>query len=268
MTHPHQTALTRYAEGAPGLDDAAVWTIEAHLETCPDCRARLVPALPADTLTLLDRVGAELDRALETEPAPARPARRWGAARRRWLAGAMLPWVIMTVAALTCAAAIDQLSTALPSLVLLLAPIAPLPGIAVAWTRRTDPAWELIAATPGAGLAMLLRRAAVVLAVVVPALAVAGLAAGVGASLALALLPSLACVAAAVALGGRIGVRRAAVVVGVAWVLAVVLPSVSTNHLSVALHPGAVPAWALATAALAAFAVSRADDYRRLESGA
>ncbi|WP_305788261.1 zf-HC2 domain-containing protein [Symbioplanes lichenis] len=268
MTHPHQTALARYAEGAPGLDDAAVWTIEAHLETCPDCRARLVAGLPADTLSLLDRVGAELDRALETEPAPARPARRWGAARRRWLAGTMLPWVVMTVAVLICAAALERATPVLPSLVLLLAPIAPLPGVAVAWSRRTDPAWELIAATPGAGLAMLLRRAAAVLAVVVPALAVVGLVAGVGASLALALLPSLACVAAAVALGGRIGVRRAAIAVGSAWALAVILPSLSTNQLSVALHPGAAPVWALAAAALVALALTRADDYRRLASSA
>jgi hypothetical protein len=43
----------------------------------------------------------------------------------------------------------------------------------------------------------------------------------------------------------------------------VVMPSVVTAHLPAVLRPGSVPVWALVTVALAAFAASRADAYRR-----
>ena len=61
-----------------------------------------------------------------------------------------------------------------PSLLLLLAPVAPLLGVAAAWARGTDPAYELVAATPRAGLYLVLRRTLAVLVVVIPALTVAG----------------------------------------------------------------------------------------------
>ena len=54
----------------------------------------------------------------------------------------------MTVAVLGCASCSRRWRLSLPSLVLLLAPVAPLPGVAIAWSRRHDPAWELIAGTP------------------------------------------------------------------------------------------------------------------------
>jgi hypothetical protein len=159
---------------------------------------------------------------------------------------------------------LDQVMPALPSLVLLLAPLAPLPGVAVAWSRRADPAWELVAVTPAAGLTMLLRRTAVVLAVMVPALALAGV--GTPASLALMLLPALAFTAFTIALGGLLGVRRAAMGVAAVWVAVVVAPSVATAELPILLRPSSVPGWALATVALAAFAATRAGDYRRFSS--
>ncbi|MGN9778186.1 hypothetical protein ACTMS0_20835 [Micromonospora sp. H33] len=262
--HPNLAVITRYAEGGSGLDDATVWSVEVHLEGCPDCRARLAGTATDDTRALLDRVAAGLDEGIAAGPAPVRARRPWSAVQRRWLVWALLPWLTMTVAVLGCAVLLETLKPDLPSLVLLLAPVAPLPGVAVAWSRRVDPAWELIAGTPAAGMTMLLRRTASVLAVVVPALALAG--AGSGASLALVLLPCLAFTAATIALGAVVGVRRAAAGVGVLWAFAVVLPSIATERLPVVLEPGSVPAWALATVALAAFAASRADGYRRLSS--
>jgi hypothetical protein len=263
-THPSAAVIVRYAGGGSGLDDATVWSLEVHLETCADCRAVLAGGTSAATGALLERVAAELDRGIAAGPAPVRVRRPWSAAHRHRVAWALVPWLAMTVAVLACAFLLEQLSLGLPSLVLLLAPLAPLPGVAVAWSRRADPAWELIAGTPGAGLAMLLRRTAAVLAVVVPALALAGL--GTGASPALMLLPCLACTAATIALGGILGVRRAAAAVGVGWAAAVVLPSLLTAHLPALLRPGSIPVWAMATAALGVFAMTRADDYRRLSS--
>ncbi|MGA5299808.1 hypothetical protein ACPCHT_07760 [Nucisporomicrobium flavum] len=263
-THPNLAVISRYAEGDADLDDATVWSVEVHLEGCADCRARLAGSTTPDTRALLDRVAAAVDEGIEAGPRPARVRRAWSPVRRRWLVWAAAPWLGMTLSALACAVLLSVALPDLPSLVLLLAPVAPLPGVAVAWSRRADPAWELIAGAPGAGLMMLLRRTATVLAVVVPALALAGV--GTRESLALMLLPSLACTAATIALGGRFGVRRAALWVGATWAAAVVLPSIATADIPVVLRPASVPVWALATVALAAYAMTRADDYRRLAS--
>ncbi|GAA2484707.1 zf-HC2 domain-containing protein [Winogradskya humida] len=263
-THPTPEVIAAYADGGPGLDDAAVWSVEAHLETCPRCRDELSRSASAGTRSLLDLVAAGIDRGIAEGPAPAPAPRPWSAVRRRWFAWALVPWLTMTVALVGCAYILDQLAPELPSLVLLLAPVLPLPGVAVAWSRRADPAWELVASTPAAGLTMLLRRTAAVLAVVIPVLALAG--AVTQSSTALVLLPSLACTAATIALGGRIGVQLAAMSVGTAWLILVVVPSVLTQNLPVLLHAGSIPAWALATVGLLAFALTRAGDYRRLAS--
>ncbi|MEV0133298.1 hypothetical protein AB0H83_33140 [Dactylosporangium sp. NPDC050688] len=263
-THPTLDAIARYAGDGPGLDDAAVWSIEVHLENCADCRARLAGSTTDATRTLLDRVAAELDRGVAAGPAPARLRRPWSVLHQRWLVWALLPWLTMTAGVLGCAMLLQEVNPQWPSLVLLLAPLAPLPGVAVAWSRRADPAWELIAGTPSAGLTMLLRRTAAALAVVVPLLALIGI--RTGDSLALLLLPCFACTAATVAIGGLVGVVRAAAGIGVVWAAAVVLPSVGTGHMSVVLRPGSVPVWALAAVALAAFTVTQADNYRRLSS--
>jgi len=100
--------------------------------------------------------------------------------------------------------------------------------------------------------------------VVVPALALASNRTGV--SLALALLPCLAFTAATIALGAFVGVRRAALGLGVAWVLTVVVPSLSTADPPAVLQAGSSGGWAALTLALAVLALSRADNFRRLSS--
>lgn len=265
MTHPTTTILARYADGGHGLDDAALWSIEVHLDTCADCRAQLAARTPPATAELLDRVAASLDRAIDAGPAPARHPAPAAAVHRRWLAWTLLPWLAVTVAVLGCGVLLDSVEPSLPSLVLLLAPVAPLPGVAVAWSQRIDPAWELIATTPAAGLAMVLRRTLAVLVVVLPALLVAGV--STGTSLALTLLPCLAFTAATLALGAFIGVRRAAIGLALAWSAAVLLPSVVTRSLSPVLQSGTTAVWAVTTAALAAITVPAVTRFRRLTSG-
>ena len=263
-THPNLAVIARYAEGGAGLDDATVWSVEVHLEGCPECRAGLAGTTTDDTRALLDLVAAGLGEGIASGPPPAPIRGVWSTLRRQWMAWTLLPWLIMTVAVLGCAYLLEIARPELPSLVLLLAPVAPLPAVAVAWSRRADPAWELIAGTPAAGMTMLLRRTAAVLAVIVPVLAFVG--AGTGVSLALVLLPCLAFTTATIALGAVVGVRRATVVLGVLWAAAVLLPTIVTAHLPAVLRPGSVPVWALATVALAALAATRADAYRRLSS--
>jgi hypothetical protein len=262
-THPSPAVIARYADREADLDEVTVWSVEVHLEGCADCRALVAGRTTGDAQGLLTRIAADLDRGIATDPAPA-PRRRWSAARHRLLVWRLVPWLTMTAAVLACAVLLEALWPGVPSLVLLLAPVAPLPGVAIAWSRRHDPAWELIAGTPAAGLAMLLRRTAAVLAVVVPALALASSRTGV--SLALALLPCLAFTAATIAVGAFVGVRRAAAVLGGVWTLAVVLPAIGTAHLPAVLHQGSYPFWALLTVTLAGFAVTRANHFRRLSS--
>lgn len=262
-THPSPAVIARYADREADLDEVTAWSVEVHLEDCADCRAQVAGSTTDDTRTLLARIAAGVDHDIAAGPAPAR-RRHWSAARNRWLVWQLVPWLTMTVAVLGCAVLLQALEPSLPSLVSLLAPVAPLPGVAIAWSRRHDPAWELIAGTPAAGLAMLLRRTAAVLGVVVPALAVASTRTGV--SLALTLLPCLAFTAATIALGSLVGVRLAAAGLGVAWALAVVVPAVATAHLPVVLQPGSSRAWALLTLALAGFAATQSSKFRRLSS--
>lgn len=265
MTHPTTMILARYADGGRGLDDAALWSIEVHLDACAECREQLAKGATPATTDLLDRVAVSLDQAMNTSPLPARQRTQAVAVHRRWLAWTLLPWLAVTLAVLGCGVLLNSAEPSLPSLVLLLAPVAPLPGVAVAWSRRIDPVWELIATTPAAGLAMVLRRTLAVLVVVLPALLVAGV--STGTSLALILLPCLAFTAATLALGAFIGVRRAAIGLGVAWSAAVLLPSVAAQSLSPVLQPGSNAAWAVTTVALAAITPFAATHFRRLTSG-
>lgn len=258
-THPSPALLARYADREADLAEVTTWSVEVHLAACADCRAGL--ATGSDDL--LARVAADLDAAIVTGPASA-PRRRWSAALHRWFVWALLPWLSVTLAVLGCAVLIQWMLPGLPGLVLLLAPVAPLPAVAGAWSRRLDPAWELIAVTPAAGLTMLLRRTATVLAVIVPALALAG--AQTGVPLALALLPCLAFTAATLALGAFVGVRRAAAGLGAAWTLTVIAPTVVTTDLPAVLQPGTAPGWALIALALAGLAATRADHFHRLTS--
>lgn len=262
-THISPAMIAHYADRESDLDEVTVWSIEVHLEECADCRALMAAGTTGDTVALLARIAASLDEEIAAGPVPA-PRRRWSAVPDRWLVWHLVPWLTMTVAVLGCAVLLQAVQPSLPSLVALLAPVAPLPAVAIAWSRRTDPAWELIASTPAAGLAILLWRTAAVLTVIVPALAVATSRTSV--SLALTLLPCLAFTAATIALGAFVGVRLAAIVLGAGWALAVVLPAFLTAELPAVLRPGSSLAWALLTVLLAGITATQSDKFRRLSS--
>jgi hypothetical protein len=261
--HPSPAVIARYADREADLDEITVWSVEVHLENCADCRALLVGGTTDDLRALLARVAAGIGQDIAVGPAPDR-RRRFSVVRNRWLVWHLVPWLTMTVAVLGCAVLLQALTPGLPSLVSLLAPVAPLPGVALAWSRRHDPAWELLAGAPAAGLGMLLRRTAAVLAVVVPALALASNRSG--SSLALTLLPCLAFTAATIAVGAFVGVRLAAYGLGIAWALAVVVPAVITAHLPTILQPGSSLGWVLLTLVLGGFAATQTKHFRWLSS--
>jgi hypothetical protein len=105
---------------------------------------------------------------------------------------------------------------------LVLAPLGPLATVAVTFAAVSDPSGEVGVATPMNGLALVLRRATVVL---VPAFLTIGLAGLVLPGLATAVvwvLPALALATGALALGTWWRVEAAAGALAVVWVTALV----------------------------------------------
>lgn len=242
--HPRQDVLTAYVIGVPELPPETVWVVEAHLETCGECRAQLaeiaerrVPRVPA----LLDQVWSALDAAATGEPAPS--GFRLVRLLRRWAPPAQRPWLVMSAVVVLAAFLIDLLSRTAHTvpLVLLFAPVTPLFGVAASWSRTLDPMSELTASSPRAGLELVLRRTVAVLVVIIPLVALTG---GVdGVSIAVCLVPCLAFTVSALALGTVLGVRRAAAVLGVAWVGASIVPALATSSLPAQLSVASLPWW-------------------------
>jgi hypothetical protein len=257
--HVSVAALTAYATGDLGIDDAMAWPVEAHLETCAQCQDRLAGLVSAPVREILAEARTAVLAQARTGPRPAR-RRRLRRLSHRWASWSVLPWALLTLMAIGAAFLLDEAFPTRSPAVLLLAPVAPLGGLAVAWSRRWDPAWETVSGTARAGIDLLLRRTVVVLATVLPLLAAVGW--RLGANPALWLLPCLAFTAAALLLGGLIGVSRAAAVLGGGWVLAVVLPALVTVRVPVLIQPESLRGWALAAAALAALAFLRAGDHQ------
>ena len=107
---------------------------------------------------------------------------------------------------------------------LALAPIVPVLGVALAYGPHSDRAYEVTVATPLSGPRLiLLRTITVVVAAAVLSL-MAVLTSPTAGWLRIAwLLPALATTAAALALGAYVGLRRAAIAVGLAWLALVII---------------------------------------------
>ena len=265
--HVSTAALERYATDASGIGADVLWAIEAHLETCARCRERLGDAVARrspETVSLLAFVQANLSS--EVARSPQMPARRLPRRVSRWAPPGLWPRLAMTLLVVGAALGLDLAGStqAFPSLVLLVAPVAPLLGVAAVWSIGLDPAHELVIASPRAGLWMVLRRTLAVLVVVIPALTVAGWL--VGASPARWLLPCLAFTAGALALGELIGLRWAAAALALMWTAGVITPSVLTARTSMLLEPASIPYWAGLVAVIAVALVLRRDAYTGLRS--
>ncbi|QFZ24856.1 zf-HC2 domain-containing protein [Saccharothrix syringae] len=246
--------IARYAAGAE-LPADRLWAVEAHLETCELCRLRLADAAPPEVTGLTAAVWAGLEPA--GQPAPVRRRPGW------WVTPAVAPWLVMTGLVVLATLFLDFVAPRdeMPPVLLLLAPVVPVLGVAGAWTRALDPAHELVASTARAGLELVLRRTLAVLVVVLPALLLGGRL--VGASPADWLLPSLAVTSVALALGSVVGVRRAAVATAVAWVAFVVGPALVLGVVPVVLVPGAAAGWAVALVGGATAVFFRSASYAR-----
>ena len=174
-----------------------------------------------------------------------------------------LACVAVLLAATLLDLAADAGASGAPSWVLLVAPVLPLVGVAASWSRVFDPAYDLVAATPAAGLPLLLWRTTVVLAVMVPAALIAGVVADTG-GVATWLLPCLALTAASLALGSVTGMVRATGVAAGAWAAGVVAPALAIQQTPAALEPAWLPVWGALTILAAGAIALRRKAYRRL----
>ncbi|MET0236988.1 MAG: zf-HC2 domain-containing protein [Kibdelosporangium sp.] len=252
MSHVSGDLVRRYVNGDRDIPADQVWALEAHLETCAACRELL--ASNTESLSpLLDTVWA----GLETAEPPARHRRI-----PTWAAPAGLPWAGMALLVMAIAMLLDLLNATNVPLVMLLAPVAPVLGVTAVWNKAMDPAYELVSATPRAGLYLALRRTAAVLLLVIPVLVLAGLPSGT--SPGLWLLPCLAFTFGTLALGSLISLSRAAVVLAGSWAAFVVGPSLISGDVPNVLQPASSPIWALIVAGCVAVMAVRADMYARL----
>jgi hypothetical protein len=218
VTHASEELIEQYVRAAGPLPAQLEWALEAHLETCADCRARLAAVPDPALAALVDRVWA----GIAPQVAAAAPVRTRG-----WLVRglrpvpAMLPWALSTLL-VALLAALTSLVTGAPdndAALLLYAPVVPVLGVAAGWSRALDPLHELAAATPRAGLPLLLRRTALALVLTVPLLV--GASALLGTSPLLWLLPGLVCTLVALAAGSVVGVERASAAVATAWLVGI-----------------------------------------------
>ncbi|MFC1229990.1 zf-HC2 domain-containing protein [Streptomyces prasinus] len=261
--HASTRIIEACARGGTDLAADEVWAVEAHLEACRVCRDRMSAAVGTEApavASLVDTVWSGLEPRLAGTATMPRGRRR-SARLSRWLMPTMVPWLAMVVGVTLMALLLDLAGTGSGevSLVLLFAPVLPVLGVAASWSRGLDPAYELTASAPRAGLHLVLRRTASVLCAVVPALLVGGWATGVTA--AQWLLPCLAFTVTTLALGGVVGVTRAAVVLAAAWAAVVVAPTLATSRTAFALQAGGLPAWGLFLALGVGVVIARRDAY-------
>lgn len=261
--HASTRLIDGYARGDTDLVADEVWALEAHLEACGPCRDRLsavVRAAVPPAAALVDTVWSGLEPRLAT--ATTMPHRRRRSAQlSAWMTPVMAPWLAMSAGVTLIALLLDLAGSVSGdvSLVLLLAPLLPVGGVAASWSRGVDPAYELTVAAPRAGLYLVLRRTTSVLAVVVPMLLVGGWATGVTA--AQWLLPCLAFTSATLALGGVVGVTRAALVLAVVWTVLIAAPTLATSRTPFALQSGGLPGWALLLALGTGVVIARRGAY-------
>jgi hypothetical protein len=221
--HVDDAQLTGWTTGTTGPVVAA--SVEQHLLTCADCRARVTPAAaPLDLDVVWTRIrddlelpqASALERALTRLRLPASDAKLIATApalRSAWLTALLL-------AVLFPLAATAWSGSRITDLFLLLAPLVPVAGVAFSYSDYVESALEQEAAAPYSTLRLVLLRSLAVLVVCVPLLLLAG-AFVPGDVTYLWLLPALGFTAAVLALSTWMEPTRPAAAVALLWVAAV-----------------------------------------------
>ncbi len=253
--HLDDETLQAYAEGTP-LPVVGP-SVEAHLPGCSECRSRFSSLVPDEPIDLAwDRIRADIEaprrslseRLLHSLGLSAESARVLAAVpalRGAWLLGLLAVTVFASVAALFAG---DVGLT----LFLMVAPLAPVAGVAASFGGDGDPSHELVTVTPYSALRLLLLRTLGVLATSVPVMILLGLVmpgpawlgvawltpAAAGVTLTLLLAPTFGATAPAATIGAiwSVGVISAA---RISDPIAVVEPAMQVALLAVTLAAGA-----------------------------
>jgi hypothetical protein len=276
VNHVGNRVLGAYA--ANQLDQIAVWSVEAHLSACSECRVAMSGLVDRDRLgwnrsvllaaaavgrpgrarCLLARMGVpdHVLRLLAATPS----------LRRSWLLSVVGVLGVVTgesvlVSHLSQSGSGPAWGVLVP--LLLVWPLLVLGGVALAFLPPFDPSHQVAAAAPFSGLGLLLvRTVSALIAALAPVAAAAFVVPGPGWLPAALLLPCLAVCGVALAAVTVIGPAAAAVVSAAGWVLPVVLVAASHPALTVVQwHGQAVSAVVAATAAAVAFV--RRDRFER-----
>lgn len=221
--HVSEQDLRTYARGE--LAPPVLWSADAHLTACAQCRAVLAEV--SDPVALdagWERLDAELDAPrpglfesllvrLGVADHTARLLAATPVLRGSWL-GAVIAVLVMSVVAGNAARTADS-----PTLFLALAPLLPLAGVALSYGPALDPTYEMAVVSPVHGFRLLMIRT---VAVLVAGLGLNGLATlalpGYGLRALAWLLPALALTATGLALTSRLGPVLAPSLVGGAWI--------------------------------------------------
>ncbi|TDC84244.1 zf-HC2 domain-containing protein [Micromonospora sp. KC606] len=248
--------MRRYGERV--LVPPVLWSIEAHLAACAQCRERLAVVDPQVVRAGWARLDAELDAPV---PGPVeRLLVRVGVAEHtaRLLAATpvlRLSWLAAVVSTLALVALLANLAH--PVVFLATAPLLPVGGVALSFGPRVDPTYEITVVAPMHTFRLLLLRCVAVLSATTALSAAASLALPDYGLVALGwFLPALALTLLSLALTPRLGPVLAAASVGLGWIALV------TSTLGVGSGGSAVfvPAGQLALAlagALAALVLAR-----------
>lgn len=239
--HAHPDQITAYV--ARQLGDVDAWSLETHVANCPDCAllvARAVASTDVATRVasvrraVLATVRQEATTGAVATHSPS-PARRAPSRLRRLVTAApalRLPWIASVVFVIVCAALLTWSDAGYGQrpLLLLVAPLLPVAGVALNYGPGMDPTYEIALATPFSGLRLLLLRTTAVLGVTVPLVMLAAVVVpGYGLSSAAWLLPAVAMVTVTLAVGNLLGYVRVAVTLCVLWALAVLVPAFLTT---------------------------------------
>jgi hypothetical protein len=279
--HADADLLTGYAAGT--ADPVVVWSVEAHLSGCAQCRSALSAHADAERLArnrsvLLVRVampgGGRMRRLLCRCGVPDHLLRLLAATpslRRSWLLSVL--GVVAVVAGEAAAVRYgwtraDRTGhlTGYPDSevlapFLLVAPLLVLAGVAAAFLPSFDPAFRLAVAAPFSGFTLLLvRTVSALAAALIPVVGAAFVVPGPGWLPAALLLPSLTLCVFALAAATVLEPRAAAVTAGALWALPALL--LAAAHLPLAIvQPNAQLACAALLCASAAALLARHDRF-------
>jgi hypothetical protein len=235
--HVSDHELERYANHTiPTFTRASV---ESHLLACGHCRSALARRASGRAGISNDRLWL---RIADTIDVSGRPLRSSTTALQVSTASPLLLLATLTVAVgvlVSVGVAAAAAPRASLPLFMMLAPVAPVIGVVLAFQPGIDPAGQLASATPLAAGRLPFFRAMFASGAALLAVAAASLFVSVGLSdVAVWLLPGLALTALVVAISTWIDPRRVALALGCTWALAVGMWSWGPESRTIPLDPG------------------------------